>query len=266
MSVNQGQTVSYTLTATNSPTSRNATPLPTGLSFNSSTGVISGTIPTNGGTPGSNSTVNTTLTATNSAGTDTKTLVWTLNAANITTSASVSPATVPIGSAVTLTRAGSANFGIAWTENVIWPPTGSAVVLGNQAPGSQSYTPAAGPGTYSYQFRVVDSYNNYRDQWLSFTVTGLPAPTGFAATSVQSYSVALGWNAVSGATGYNLYRNGVKLNGSAITGTSYTDATAQPGLTYTYTVKAVAADGSESAAASVTVTTANSFLLFTPLS
>lgn len=122
-----------------------------------------------------------------------------------------------------------------------------------------------GIGTYYYQFRIVDSYSNYKDQWVSFTVSGLPAPTGFYATSAQSYSVGLAWNAVSGATGYNVYRNGVKLNGSALTGTSFTDATAQPGTSYSYTVTAIANDGSESLAATLNVTTAGSFEVFTPL-
>lgn len=203
MAINQGQSVSYTITATNSPTSYGASNLPAGLSVNTSTGAITGTRPSNGGVQGSNSTVQSTISATNSSGTDAKTLTWTITAASITTNASVSPGTVALGSAVTLTRSGTTNFGVAWTENTIWRPDGSAQSLGNQQLGSQSFTPASGPGTYWYQFRLVDVYSNYRDQWISFTVT-LPAPTGFQTTSVQSYSVALSWNAVAGTSGYNV--------------------------------------------------------------
>lgn len=255
MSVNQGQNVSYTITATNSPTSRNATNLPTGLTVNASTGVISGTIPSNGGTQGSNSTVNSTISATNAVGTDTKTLVWNLTAAAITTSATVSPSSIVQGASVTLTRAATTNFGLAWTENVIWKPDGSAQVLGNLQLGSQSYTPAA-PGTYWYQFRVVDTYFNFKDQWISFAVAPA-APASFQSTSVQSTSVALSWSAVGGVAGYNVYRNGVKLNGALITGTTYTDTTAAPGTAYSYTVRSVTATGNESANSStVNVTTA----------
>lgn len=262
--INQGQSVSYQITAAGNPTSYGASGLPSGLSVNTSTGAITGAIPTNGGTQGSNSTVNSTITATNSAGTDSKTLVWNLTAAAITTNASVSPSSIPLGSSVTLTRAGTTNFGLGWTENVIWRPDGSAQVLGNQQLGSQAYTPNAGPGTYTYQFRLVDIYSNYKDQWIAFTVT-LPPPTGFQATSVQSYSVALGWSAVSGASGYNVYRNGVKLNASLLSGTTYTDTTVAPGTAYSYTVRQVTGGIESGDSTAVNVTTAASFEVFTPL-
>jgi hypothetical protein len=66
-----GQAFSYQITATNSPTSFNATGLPAGLSVNTTTGVISGT-PTTAG----NSSV--TISATNSAGTGSATLALTI--------------------------------------------------------------------------------------------------------------------------------------------------------------------------------------------
>ncbi|MFZ5493763.1 MAG: fibronectin type III domain-containing protein [Verrucomicrobiota bacterium] len=261
--INQGQTVSYNITATNSPTSYGAANLPSGLSVNTSTGAITGIIPANGGVQGSNSTINSTITATNTVGTDSKTLVWNLTAANIVANGSVSPSGGTIGTSVTLTRAGSANFGLAWTENVIWKPDGSAQVLGNAQLGSQSYTPNAGPGTYWYQFRVVDTYSNYKDQWISFVMTG-SSPTGLQTTSVQSYSVSLSWNAVSGATGYNVYRNGVKLTGSPQTGTAFADSNLSAGTTYTYGVTAIVG-GNESPQTTLNVTTTGSFEVFTPL-
>ncbi|MDF2457315.1 MAG: hypothetical protein K0R51_3308 [Cytophagaceae bacterium] len=67
-----GAAYTYTISATNTPTSYNATGLPAGLSINTSNGVISGT-PTGSGT----STI--TITATNMAGTDTKTFTLTIN-------------------------------------------------------------------------------------------------------------------------------------------------------------------------------------------
>lgn len=67
-----GQSFTYTITATNSPTSFGATGLPANLLVDTATGLISGT-PSTAGT----STV--TISATNSAGTDTKTLILTVS-------------------------------------------------------------------------------------------------------------------------------------------------------------------------------------------
>src|SRR5207237_5439319 len=67
-----GIAFSYQITATNNPTSFNATGLPGGLTVNTTTGVISGT-PTTAGT------YSVTISATNSGGTGSATLTLTIN-------------------------------------------------------------------------------------------------------------------------------------------------------------------------------------------
>jgi len=73
-----GSSFSYQITATNSPTSYNATGLPSGLSVNTGTGVISGT-PTSAGVS------NITISATNADGTGSDTLVLTINSSAVAT-------------------------------------------------------------------------------------------------------------------------------------------------------------------------------------
>ncbi|UAY52782.1 putative Ig domain-containing protein [Ferruginibacter albus] len=92
-----GTSFSYTITASNTPTSYNATGLPTGLSINTSSGVISGT-PTTAGSYA------VTISATNAGGTGTKTLSITINpAAPVISSAVTAAATVGTTFSYTIT-------------------------------------------------------------------------------------------------------------------------------------------------------------------
>jgi hypothetical protein len=73
-------------------------------------------------------------------------------------------------------------------------------------------------------------------------------PQGLHATATSSNSVALTWTAASdnvGVTGYDVYRDGTQIGTTASPG--YTDITAQPQTTYTYTVDAYDAAGNVSA-------------------
>jgi hypothetical protein len=72
------------------------------------------------------------------------------------------------------------------------------------------------------------------------------APTGLQVTDTKDNSISLLWNQVSTATGYNLYRNGAKVNSEIISSTTYTDNNLNSGSTYTYTVKALSSSGTES--------------------
>jgi len=73
----------------------------------------------------------------------------------------------------------------------------------------------------------------------------LDAPTGVSASGATSSSMAIAWNAVSGAAGYNVYRNGSKANALTVSGTSFTDTGLAPATSYSWTVKAADANGAE---------------------
>ncbi len=75
----------------------------------------------------------------------------------------------------------------------------------------------------------------------------LPAPAGLGTSGATASSMVLAWGAVSGAAGYNVYRNGAKVNASTVTATSFTDTGLAPATTYSWTVAAVDAGGLQGA-------------------
>ncbi|MGW0768308.1 chitinase [Streptomyces sp. NPDC002676] len=81
------------------------------------------------------------------------------------------------------------------------------------------------------------------------------APTGLAVTGTTSSSASLSWNTVSGATGYNVYRNGTKV--TAATGTSATVTGLAAATSYSFQVTATNAAGESAKSAAVTATTAS---------
>lgn len=96
-------------------------------------------------------------------------------------------------------------------------------------------------------------------QFLVGTAPALLPPAGLAVGARTASSIALSWNASNGATGYNLYRNGAKLNGTPLTGTGYTDGGLAAATSYTYHVSSTG-NGVESAkSAGVTGTTTSGF-------
>ncbi|RDG35393.1 chitinase [Streptomyces corynorhini] len=82
------------------------------------------------------------------------------------------------------------------------------------------------------------------------------APAGVVAGSVTSSSVTLNWNAVSGASGYQVYRSGTKVQSSS--GTSSTVTGLAANTSYDFQVTAVNAAGESAKSATVTARTAQS--------
>ncbi|MFJ9372288.1 chitinase [Streptomyces sp. NPDC101455] len=78
-------------------------------------------------------------------------------------------------------------------------------------------------------------------------------PTGLTVSSTTSSSVSLAWSAVSGATGYNVYRSGTKI--TAVTGTSATVTGLAASTAYSFQVTATNSAGESGKSTAVTGTT-----------
>ncbi|MFI8890892.1 chitinase [Streptomyces paradoxus] len=81
------------------------------------------------------------------------------------------------------------------------------------------------------------------------------APSGLRVSGTTSSSVSLTWNAVSGATGYTVHRDGTKV--TAVSGTSATVTGLAASTSYSFQVTATNAAGESPKSAAVTGTTNN---------
>ena len=173
---------------------------------------------------------------------------------------SAAPANVTLGSA----KAVSGGIQVTWqaasgaakykvyrkdASNTVWRVI--ATVTGT------SYTDKSAKAgvTYSYTVRGVGSDGKTLSP--GFDRTGVSATMPTASTTpanvtlgsakAVSGGIQVTWQAASGAAKYKVYRkdasNTVWRVIATVTGTSYTDKSAKAGVTYSYTVRGVAADG-----------------------
>jgi poly(hydroxyalkanoate) depolymerase family esterase len=123
---------------------------------------------------------------------------------------------------------------------------------------------ATGTG-YTYTVSALDSGGSEGPQSTSVNATttgahqGLPAPTGLSVGTVTSSTIALSWNSVTGAAGYDVYRNGTQVNTAAVTSTGYTDTGLATGTQYGYTVAAVDSTGAVGAQSAAVNGTTSSY-------
>lgn len=97
---------------------------------------------------------------------------------------------------------------------------------------------------------------NYKGQTIDCSDIGQPilsAPTGLALTNSTSSSISFSWNAITGATGYKIYKNGVYV--SSITSTSGSISGLSSSTTYSIQVLAYNGAGDGSLCSSVSMAT-----------
>jgi hypothetical protein len=175
-----GTAGSFTVTATGAPaaTFGESGALPTGLSFNSSTGVLSGTP-----AAGTGGTYNLTFTATNGVGSP-ATQNFTLTIGQAPTITSTNSATFTAGTAGSFTLTATGFPGPTFSESGSLP-TGLSF---NSSTGVLSGTPSAGTGgTYVVTFTASNGVGQQASQ--SFTITIKQAP---AITSANSATFTVG--------------------------------------------------------------------------
>ncbi len=157
------------------------------------------------------------------------------------------PQSVAAGEATTGTlTAYDASYNVAtgYTGTVQFTSTDGAATL----PVNYTFTPADGgvhtftngfilrtPGRQVVTFRDVATATNTGSHGV--VVGTLAAPTGLVATATTTTRVELSWNAVAGATQYQVVRGS---NAPIVTSsTTYADTTVVPGTSYVYKVRAL---------------------------
>ena len=135
---------------------------------------------------------------------------------------------------------------------------GGATPVASVASTSYADTAVTAGSTHTYTVSAYDAAGNEsaHSSPASATTPGtaLPAPTNLTATAGGSSQINLSWTAVSGATGYNIYRGTAKIASTTTTG--YADPGLPAGTSFTYEVTATGAAGESAQSAPATATTA----------
>lgn len=172
----------------------------------------------------------------------------------------------------TVTFSVQSGGGYLATTNTGSPTLYSSLTLTTDIDGTAQvyYKQPSGSGVSS---QILASSGGSQVTFTTSTMAGNPpiAPSWVQAGTVTSTSISLSWGVGSTSSGgsaiagYNVYRNGTLLNSTPIVGTQYTDTTVAANTDYTYTIKSVDTSGNLSTAATLAVSTAGTFEVFTPM-
>ncbi|MEW2071475.1 glycoside hydrolase family 18 protein [Streptomyces sp. NPDC007346] len=153
------------------------------------------------------------------------------------------------GSPVYLGATGTGTTDVStWTQSTgAWKQLTTSFTTGPSTTSVNVYT----HGWYGSPAHYVDDLTLVGPGGDPVVVPAVPA--GLKTTAITSTSVALSWNAVSGASGYNVYRGGTKV--ATATGPSATVTGLTASTAYSFQVAAVNAAGESAKSAAVTATT-----------
>jgi uncharacterized protein (TIGR02145 family) len=111
---------------------------------------------------------------------------------------------------------------------------------------------------YYYRISSYNSGGEGSQSNVASATTQPVAPTGVAAAANSATSITIGWSAVTGATGYRVYRStasGTYEQVGTATSTTYTNASLTESTTYYYKVAAYNSGGEGSQSSYATATT-----------
>lgn len=143
----------------------------------------------------------------------------------------------------------------ASSYNVYWATsTGVTTASVNKSSSTSLQDTISGLNNGTTYYFIVTALGGGGESTASTQISSMPqvpiagAPTNLTASPGNAV-VNLSWTSVTGASSYNVYRSsasgtqGIKINSSAVTATSYSDTSVTNGTTYYYEVTAVNAGG-----------------------
>jgi poly(3-hydroxybutyrate) depolymerase len=170
------------------------------------------------------------------------------------------------GSTATISGTGSDAAGVisSYRVTLSGPTPVNDAAAGSGASFSKAYANLAN-GYYTGSVTATDNATGLTSgacsiaQFLVGTEPAVQPPAGLAVSSTTSNSVTLSWSAAAGASGYNVYRNGARVNAAAVSATGYTDGSLAASTTFNYQVSSLGSSGESALSAAVSATTKSSW-------